>query len=138
MRPALAIALACAAFSCIGTAQQRVTINYATRTGTTWPFYIAQEGGYFSQYGLQANLVFGVHPAGVAMVVSGEALLTNYPLEQAMQAAVKDGSLVMTIDTTMDGAGNTVWAKRTAVLAFDHAGKAKVVKSTIKYGSESD
>jgi ABC-type nitrate/sulfonate/bicarbonate transport system substrate-binding protein len=74
---------------------QKVTINYATRTGTTWPFYIAKEGGYFQKYGLDVNLVFGVHPAGVAMVVSGEALMTNYPLEQAMQAASRDGSLVM-------------------------------------------
>jgi ABC-type nitrate/sulfonate/bicarbonate transport system substrate-binding protein len=36
-----------------------------------------------------------VHPAAVAMIVSGEAAMTNYPLEQAMQAASKDGSLVM-------------------------------------------
>jgi len=75
--------------------QQKVTINYATRTGTSWPFYIAKEGGYYQKYGLDVNLVFGVHPAGVAMVVSGEALMTNYPLEQAMQASSKDGSLVM-------------------------------------------
>jgi len=76
-------------------AQQKVTINYATRTGTSWPFYIAKEAGYYQKYGLDVNLVFGVHPAGVAMVVSGEALMTNYPLEQAMQASSKDGSLVM-------------------------------------------
>ena len=76
-------------------ALQKATINYATRTGTSWPFYIAQEAGYYKKYGLDVNLVFGVHPAGVAMVVSGEALMTNYPLEQAMQASSKDGSLVM-------------------------------------------
>src|SRR5581483_7129361 len=39
--------------------------------------------------------VFGVHPAGIAMVVSGEAVMTNYPLEQAMIASSRDGSLVM-------------------------------------------
>ena len=74
---------------------QKITINYASRTGTTWPFYIAKEGGYFQKYGLDVNLVFGVHPAGIAMVVSGEAVMTNYPLEQAMHASSKDGSLVM-------------------------------------------
>ena len=74
---------------------QKVTVNYATRTGTSWPFYIAKEAGYYQKYGLDVNLVFGVHPAGVAMVVSGEALMTNYPLEQAMQASSRDGSLVM-------------------------------------------
>jgi len=74
---------------------QKVTINYATRTGTTWPLYIAKDGGYFQKYGLDANLVFGVHPAGIAMVVSGQAIMTNYPLEQAMIASSRDGSLVM-------------------------------------------
>jgi ABC-type nitrate/sulfonate/bicarbonate transport system substrate-binding protein len=72
---------------------QKVTINYPARTGTTWPLYIAKEGGYYQKYGLDVNLVFGVHPAGIAMVVSGEAVMTNYTMEQAMQAASKDGSL---------------------------------------------
>ncbi|HLK47084.1 MAG TPA: ABC transporter substrate-binding protein [Bryobacteraceae bacterium] len=74
---------------------QKVTINYATRTGTTWPLYIAKEAGYFQKYGLDANIVFGVHPAGIAMVVSGEAVMTNYPLEQAMIAVSRDGSLAI-------------------------------------------
>jgi|SRR5689334_2412193 len=72
-----------------------VTINFATRTGTTWPLYIAQEAGYFEKYGFRTKLAFAVHPAAVAMIISGEAQMTNYPLEQAMQAASKDGSLVM-------------------------------------------
>ena len=76
-------------------APQKVTINYATRTGTTWPLYIAQEAGYFQKYGLEVNMVFAVHPAGIAMLVSGEAAMTNYPLEQAMIAASRDGSLTM-------------------------------------------
>ena len=74
---------------------RKVTINYATRTGTTWPLYIAKEGGYFEKCGLNAAIVFGVHPAGIAMVVSGEAVMTKYPLEQAVPAASKDGSLVI-------------------------------------------
>ncbi len=74
---------------------QKITINYATRTGTTWPLYIAKEAGYFQKYGLNATIVFGVHPAGIAMVVSGEAVMTNYPLEQAMIASSRDGSLAI-------------------------------------------
>ena len=62
-----------------GATLEKVTINYATRTGTTWPLYIAKEGGYFEKYGLDATIVFGVHPAGIAMIVSGEAAMTNYP-----------------------------------------------------------
>ncbi len=73
---------------------QKITINYATRTGQVWPLYIAKEGGYYQRYGLDANLVFAIHPAGIAMVVSGEAVMTPYTLEQSMTAAYKDGSLV--------------------------------------------
>jgi ABC-type nitrate/sulfonate/bicarbonate transport system substrate-binding protein len=76
-------------------AQQKITINYATRTGTTWPLYIAKEAGYFTKYGLDVELAFAVHPAAVAMVISGEAAMTNYPLEQAMLAGSKGGSLVI-------------------------------------------
>jgi ABC-type nitrate/sulfonate/bicarbonate transport system substrate-binding protein len=73
---------------------QKIKINYPARTGTTWPLYVAKDGGYYAKYGLDAELVFGVHPAGIAMVVSGEAVMTNYTLEQAMQAASKDGSMI--------------------------------------------
>ena len=40
-------------------------------------------------------MVFGVHPAGIAMMVSGEAQMTNYPMDQAMQAALRTASLVI-------------------------------------------
>ncbi len=76
------------------TARQEITINYPARAPSNWPLFIAKEGGYFEKYGLNAKLVFGVHPAGIAMIVSGEAAMTNYTLEQAMQAASKDASLV--------------------------------------------
>jgi ABC-type nitrate/sulfonate/bicarbonate transport system substrate-binding protein len=91
----LALAVALLSSWAHGAALEKVTINYATRTGTTWPLYIAKEGGYFEKYGLDATIVFGVHPAGIAMIVSGEAAMTNYPLEQAMPASSKDGSLVI-------------------------------------------
>ena len=74
---------------------EKITVNYAARTGTTWPLYIAKEGGYYQKYGLDVNLAFAVHPAGIAMVVSGEAVMTNYPLEQAMPASSRDGSLII-------------------------------------------
>src|SRR5579871_7009915 len=73
---------------------QKITINYPTRTGQVWPLYLAKEGGYYQKYGLDADLKFGIHPAGIAMLVSGEAVMTAYTLEQAMQASSKDGSLI--------------------------------------------
>jgi len=73
---------------------QKITINYPTRTGQSWVLYIAKEGGYYQKYGFDANIVFSVSPTGIAMVIGGEAAMTVYTLEQSMQAASKDGSLV--------------------------------------------
>ncbi len=50
----------------------------------------------------------------------------------------KDGSLVVTIDTMIDGAGNSITATRTVMLGFDQTGKARIVKSTIKYETARD
>jgi len=74
---------------------QKITISYPTRTGQSWPLYIAKEGGYYQKYGLDADIVFSVSPAGIAMVISQQAVMTPYTLEQSMQASSKDGSLVM-------------------------------------------
>lgn len=89
------IALAAALAAPLTYGQQKISINYPTRTGQVWPLYIAREGGYYQKHGYDVNLIFGVHPAGIAMIVSGEAAMTAYTLEQAMIAASKDGSLVM-------------------------------------------
>ena len=48
----------------------------------------------------------------------------------------KDGSLVVEIETMVDGDGATLTATRTVVLAFDHSGKAKILKSTTKFATE--
>jgi len=89
--------VAALAIACLAPAQQpqKITINYPTRSGASWPMYIAKEGGYYQKYGLDVDLKFGVHPAGIAMLVSGEAAMANYSLEQAMEASTKDGSFVM-------------------------------------------
>ena len=57
---------------------------------------------------------------------------------QDAQEWMKDGSLVVTIDTMIDGAGSSIEATRTVVLSFDRTGKAKIVKSTIEYHTEDD
>ena len=49
---------------------QKITINFPTRSASSWPIFIAKQGGYYQKYGLDADVVFGVHPAGIAMVVS--------------------------------------------------------------------
>jgi ABC-type nitrate/sulfonate/bicarbonate transport system substrate-binding protein len=74
---------------------QKITINFPTRSGASWPLFIAKEGGYYQKHGLDANLVFATHPSGVAMVISGEAHMSSYSLESSMQASARDSSLVM-------------------------------------------
>ena len=37
--------------------------------------YIAREGGYYQKYGLDVDLQFGVHPTGIAMLTSGQAVI---------------------------------------------------------------
>jgi len=71
---------------------QKITINYPTRSGASWPLYIAKQGGYYQKYGLDVDLQFGVHPAGIAMLTSGQAVMVNHSLEQAMVASARDAS----------------------------------------------
>lgn len=73
---------------------QKVTLAYPTRSGATWPMFIAKEAGYYAKYGLDVNLVFGIHPAGIAMLTSGEAHMANYGIDPVMNAATKDGTFV--------------------------------------------
>jgi len=103
-------------------ALQKITVSYAARTGTTWPLYIAKEGGYYQKYGLDVSLVFAVHPAGIAMVISGEAVMTNYPLEQAMPASSRDGSLVI-IGSQYKKSSFALMASRTFSSVRDLKGK---------------
>jgi hypothetical protein len=48
----------------------------------------------------------------------------------------KDGSLVVEIESMVDGNDGSVTATRTVVLSFDRSDKAKVLKSRIKFVTE--
>jgi ABC-type nitrate/sulfonate/bicarbonate transport system substrate-binding protein len=74
---------------------QKVTINYPTRSGASWPLYIAKHGGYYQKQGLDVDLQFGVHPTGIAMLTSGQAVMVNHSLEQAMVASARDASFML-------------------------------------------
>src|SRR5438105_2692715 len=94
----LMIAAAIAAGSCAKQQQaplqhRKITINYPNKSGSQWPLFLAKEGGFYEKYGLDVDLSFGVHPAGIAMLASGQGQMVNSSLEQMMQAASKDGSL---------------------------------------------
>ncbi len=93
----LMIASSLVAFSCSSAPEpaqiRKVVINYPNKSGSQWPLFLAKEGGFYQKYGLDVELNFGVHPAGVAMLASGQGQMVNSSLEQLMQAASKDGSL---------------------------------------------
>ena len=38
---------------------QKTAINFPTRSGASWPMFIAKEGGYYQKNELDVNLVFG-------------------------------------------------------------------------------
>ena len=56
MKSTLRLALFIALFAIVALAWpraqtlQKVTINYPTRSGASWPLYIAKEGGYYQKY----------------------------------------------------------------------------------------
>src|SRR4030095_561072 len=69
---------------------QKVGINYPARSGGSWPLFIAKEGGYYQKYGLDVELIFGAGNQGVAMLMGGNAVMTNSSMEQALQASSRD------------------------------------------------
>src|SRR5438128_4822139 len=71
---------------------RKITINYPNKSGSQWPLFLAKEGGFYDKYGLDVTRSFGVHPAGIAMLASGQGQMVNSSLEQMMQAAMKDGT----------------------------------------------
>ena len=81
---------------------QKTAINFPTRSGASWPMFIAKEGGYYQKYGLDVNLVFGAGTIGVAMISSGEAAMTNSSMEQALQAGSRDPNALVMMGSTLN------------------------------------
>jgi ABC-type nitrate/sulfonate/bicarbonate transport system substrate-binding protein len=82
---------------------QKITINYPTRSGASWHLYLAKDGGYYQKHGLDVDLQFGVHPTGVAMLTSGQAVMVNHSLEQGMVASARDASFALMGSTSNRG-----------------------------------
>jgi ABC-type nitrate/sulfonate/bicarbonate transport system substrate-binding protein len=76
------------------TLEQLKAIN-PTRSVSSWPMWLAVEGGYFKKYGLEVTPTFGVHPVGVAGLISGEIQFSNYSLDDIAAADVRDPVLVI-------------------------------------------
>ena len=76
------------------TPMMRSVTLVAPRTAWAWPMYIAKKAGYYEKYGLNVDLKFANHPAGIAMLSSGEAEVNLLPLQRAMEVSSIDDSFV--------------------------------------------
>jgi ABC-type nitrate/sulfonate/bicarbonate transport system substrate-binding protein len=65
-----------------------------TRSTSSWTMWLAKEGGYYDKYGLDVTPEFGVHPVGIAGLISGEVQFTNYSLDDVSAASVRDPVLI--------------------------------------------
>ena len=98
----LAVTLAASACDSPTTEFQKVTINYPARSGGSWPMFIAKEGGYYQKHGLDVDLAFGAGNIGVAMIASGQAVMTNSSMEQALQASSRDPSSLVSMGSFLN------------------------------------
>jgi len=73
---------------------QKMVIAYPTITMASWPFWIAQHGGYYAQHGLASELKY-VMQVALASVLSGDSHVTSSSLEQVLAASLRDPALVM-------------------------------------------
>ncbi len=73
----------------------KLTAIYPTRSGASWPMFLAKESGTYEKYGLDVSLRFGVHPVGIAGLVSGEVHFTNYSLDDTTAAVVREPILTV-------------------------------------------
>jgi ABC-type nitrate/sulfonate/bicarbonate transport system substrate-binding protein len=96
------LALSVPAFTQQATTVQKIVINFPARSGGSWPLFIAKEGGYYQKYGLDATLKFGAGQIGFAMITSGEAVMTNASMEQALQASSRDPSALVSMGSFLN------------------------------------
>jgi len=102
LRAAVTVALMCCLASAQSQQLQTVTLNFPTRSGASWPLFVAKEGGYYQKYGLDVTLVFAGHPAGIAMVVSDQAHMSSYNLESVMQASSRGDSTLTVVGASVN------------------------------------
>ena len=106
---------------------QSVTLNYPTRSGASWPLFIAKEGGYYRKYGLDVTLVFAGHPAGIAMVVSDQAHMSSYNLESVMQASSRGDSSLTVVGASVNRPYFALMSRKDIASVADLKGKTIAV-----------
>jgi ABC-type nitrate/sulfonate/bicarbonate transport system substrate-binding protein len=108
---------------------QKVTINYPAKSGGSWPMFIAKEGGYYQKYGIDVSLAFGAGPLGIAMITSGDAVMTNASMEQAMQASSRDPGALISVASMLNKGAFALMAAKGVNSVKDLKGKRIAVSS---------
>ena len=106
---------------------QSITVNYPTRSGASWPLFIAKEGGYYQKHGLDVTLVFAGHPAGIAMVVSDQAQMSSYNLESVMQASSRGDSPFAVVGSSVNKPFFALMSRKDIASVTDLKGKTIAV-----------
>jgi ABC-type nitrate/sulfonate/bicarbonate transport system substrate-binding protein len=104
-------------------ALQKVSINFPARSGGSWPLFLAKEGGYYQKYGLDVDLVFGAGTAGVALVQSEQAVMTNSSMEQALQASSRDTNALLSMASFLNKGSFALIATKNITSIKDLKGK---------------
>jgi ABC-type nitrate/sulfonate/bicarbonate transport system substrate-binding protein len=102
---------------------QKVGINFQARSGGSWPLFIAKEGGYYQKYGLDVELKFGAGNLGMAMITSGEAVMSNSSMEQALQASSRDPNALVSMGSFLNKGTFSLMAAKTIGSVKDLKGK---------------
>ena len=74
---------------------QKTVAMIGARSGASWPLWIAKDARLYAKYGLDVELIYAVHPAPIAAVITGQAAMTSSGGDPALLAAAKDPSLVV-------------------------------------------
>src|SRR2546423_2898807 len=74
---------------------QKTVAMIGARSGASWPLWIAKDSRLYAKYGLDVELIYAVHPAPIAAVITGQAAMTSSGGDPALLAAAKDPSLVV-------------------------------------------
>lgn len=111
-------------------ALQKVTINYPARSGGSWPLFLAKEGGYYQQYGLDVTLEFGAGNLGVALITGGGGVMTNSSMEQALQAGSRDPNSLVSMASFLNKGSFALIAAKNITTVKDLKGKRIAVAQT--------
>jgi ABC-type nitrate/sulfonate/bicarbonate transport system substrate-binding protein len=102
---------------------QKISINYPAKSGGSWPLFIAKEGGYYQKYGLDVTLVFGAGNIGIATITSGDTVMTNSSMEQALQASSRDPNALVSMGSFLNKGAFSMMAAKTIGGVKDLKGK---------------